>query len=59
MKTDRERLYALIAHFADLAEDADSPNHMEYARTYALLVIARELFEIEGSLDTIAINIPP
>jgi len=60
MTTDRERLDKLATKFATMAEQATNVEaQMRYASTFALLVIARELFDIEGSLDTLAINTPP
>ena len=59
MRSDRERLHDLIQIYAGLAETSTGPERSEHARTYALLVIARELYGIEGSLDTLAINTPP
>jgi len=56
MTTDRNKLNAMIDRYYPLAEDTP-PTEPKFAQTYALLIIARELLDIEGSLDTISLNV--
>lgn len=57
MTADRDLLNKLIERLRDKArEDADTMDP-EDARTFAMLIIARELYDIEGSLDTLSITV--